>query len=292
MSVLSRQAQNGFPRNYLRVLLAFKHLMRIGNCLMGILMVVIGSFAVFQDNIFDHIELIIPACAVAFFLMAGGNMINDVFDVEVDRSAHPTRAIPRGIFSRRFVLFWALSFYSLALFFAMLINLNCFIFALAAEVLLLLYELYLKKYPGIGNVVIGALVGSIFLGTAAAIDQWKILAFLGLLTFLINVAREMIKDIEDIEGDVGRNTFPKKFGVSSTLYAAWSILIVTVILFVMPYYPLALFSGYLYLVGMASADLVIFFGIFSSKKNAKKGQQLLKFAMLLALVAFLLGNWF
>jgi len=259
---------------------------------MGILMVVIGSFAVFQGNFFNHIENIIPACAVAFFLMAGGNMINDVFDVEVDRTAHPTRAIPRGIFSRRFVLLWALSFYGLALFFAMLINLYCFIFALSAEILLLLYELSLKKYPGIGNVVIGALVGSVFLGTAAAIDRWEMLAFLGLLAFLINVAREMIKDIEDIEGDVDRNTFPKRFGVSSTLCVAWSILFVTVVLSIMPYYPLALFSGYLYLAGMVATDLVILFGIFLSKKNPKRGQQLLKFAMLLALVAFLLGNWF
>ena len=292
MSELSRPGQNGFSSNYIQALLAFKHLMRVGNCLMGILIVLIGSFTVFQGNVLDHIEVIIPACAVAFFLMAGGNMINDVFDVEVDRKAHPTRAIPRGIFSRRFVLFWALSFYGLALFFAAMINLNSFIFALAAEVLLLLYELSLKKYPGIGNVVIGALVGSVFLGTAAAIDRWKILLFLGLLAFLINVAREMIKDIEDLGGDVDRNTFPKRFGVNATLYAAWSILIVTVVLFIMPYYPLDLFSGYLYLAGMAAADAVILLGIYLSKKNAEKGQQLLKFAMLLALVAFLLGNWF
>ena len=291
MDVLPAPGRNSFFSNYVQALLAFKHLMRIGNCFMGILMVVIGSYAVFQGTVLDHIEVIIPACAVAFFLMAGGNMINDVFDVEVDLTAHPTRAIPRGIFSRRFVLLWALSFYGLALFFAAMINRNSFLFALSAEILLVLYELYFKKYPGIGNVVIAALVGSVFLGTAAAIDRWKILAFLGSLTFLVNVAREMIKDIEDIEGDVDRNTFPKKFGVSSTLYVAWSMLIVTVILFVMPYYPLKLFSGYLYLVGMAAADLVIFLSIYLSKKNAERGQQLLKFAMLLALVAFLLGNW-
>ena len=266
--------------------------MRIGNCFMGMLMVVIGSFAVFQGDVLDHIEVIIPACAVAFFLMAGGNMINDVFDVEVDRTAHPSRAIPRGIFSRRFVFRWAISFYAIALFFAGLINPYSFIFALAAEFLLLLYELRLKKYPGIGNVVIGALVGSVFLGTAAAIDRWKILTVLGLLAFLINVARELIKDIEDIEGDVDRNTFPKSFGVNSTLYASWFILIITIVLFVMPYYPLALFSGYLYLGGMAAADLVILVGIYQSKKNPKRGQQMLKFAMLLALVTFLLGNWF
>ncbi len=291
MTERSRQTQNSFPSNYLQALLAFKHLMRIGNCTMGILMVVIGSFAVFQGDFLDHIELIIPACIVAFFLMAGGNMINDVFDVEVDRNAHPGRAIPRGIFSGRFVLFWALSFYAVALFFAAIINLNCFIFALAAEFLLLFYELSLKKYPGAGNIVIGALVGSVFLGTAAAIDRWKILTFLGLLAFLINVAREMIKDIEDMEGDVDRNTFPRSFGVNATLYAAWSILIITVVLFFIPYYPLKLFSGILYLAGMGAADLVILFAIFSSKKNAEKGQQMLKFAMLLALVAFLLGNW-
>lgn len=280
----------GFPDTFLHILAAFKRTMRLGNCLMGILIVSISSFVVLGFGITDHLIKVVPACFVAFSLMAGGNMMNDVFDAGVDRVAHPTRAIPRGIFSKRFVLFWAVSFFILALFFAALINIHCFLFALGGELLLLVYELFLKKYPGVGNLVIGALVGCIFLGTAAALDRWKIISYLALLGFLVNVAREMIKDIEDIEGDVDRMTFPKRFGIKKTLYVSWGILILNIAISPLPYFPLAFFSSYMYLILMGLTNILVIYSIHLSRTDAERSQQLLKFAMLVALMAFVLGN--
>jgi len=218
-------------------------------------------------------------------------MMNDVFDAEIDRVAHPSRAIPTGKFSKRFVLLWAVSFHCLAVLFAALINIHCLIFAVGGISLLILYEFWLKKYPGIGNLVIGALVGCIFLGTAAALGRWKIISFLALLGTLINVAREMIKDVEDMEGDIDRLTFPRKYGVESTLRIAWGILVVNMIISFLPYYPLRLFPGHLFLVLIIITDLMVLYSIVLSRKNAERAQQLLKFAMLVALVAFLLGDW-
>jgi len=290
MSNAGTPRKAGFPGVFLRNLSAFKRSMRIGNCFMGILIVSISSFVVLGFGITDHLTKVVPACLVAFFLMAGGNMMNDVFDAGVDRVAHPTRAIPRGIFSKGFVLFWAVSFFLLALFFAALINVNCFLFALGGILLLLVYDLFLKKYPGVGNLVIGALVGCIFLGTAAALDRWKVISFLALLGFLVNVAREMIKDIEDMEGDVNRVTFPKRFGIKRALYVSWGILILNMAVSPLPYYPLAFFSGYIYLVLMGATNILIIYCIHLSRTDAERSQGLLKFAMLVALVAFLLGN--
>ena len=283
--------KKGFIRTYADMLMAFKHSMRLGNCLMGILIVTVSSFVVLKFDFVDHLETIIPASLVAFFLMAGGNMMNDVFDAEIDRTAHPSRAIPTGRFSKRFVLLWAVSFLCLAVLFATLINIYCLIFAVGGVVLLVIYEISLKKYPGIGNLVIGALVGCVFLGAAAALGRWKIISFLALLGTLINVAREMIKDVEDMEGDIDRLTFPKKYGVAMTLHIAWGILAVNIIISFLPYYPLRLFPGYIFLVLIIITDIMVLYSIRLSKSNAKGAQKLLKFAMLVALIAFLLGDW-
>ena len=284
-------AQKGFFSVYFGMLIAFKHSIRLGNCLMGILIVAVSAFVVLKFDFTDHLESIIPASLVAFFLMAGGNMMNDVFDADIDRVAHPSRAIPTGKFSKRFVLLWAVSFHVLAVFFAALINIYCLVFAVGGVVLLALYEISLKKYPGIGNLVIGALVGCVFLGVAAAIGRWKIISFLALLGTLINVAREMIKDVEDMEGDTDRLTFPRKYGVARTLHIAWGILALNIIISFLPYYPLRLFPGYLFLVLIIITNLVVLYSIRLSGRNAKRAQQLLKFAMLVALIAFLLGDW-
>lgn len=276
---------------FILVLRAFKHTMRLNNCLMGILIVVIGAVAALRGDVWDHLHEVAPAALVAFFLMAGGNMINDVSDAVIDRKAHPGRAIPRGIFSRRFVLAWAVSFYGGALLFAGLIDPLCLLFALGAEVLLVLYELFLKRYPGVGNLVIGALVGCVFLGTAAAIGRWRILGFLAVLGTLINIAREMIKDVEDMEGDADRMTLPKKIGKKATLRAAGAVLGLNCIISVLPYYPLGYFSGYSYPVLIVATNLVVIYSISISGKKTERSQHLLKFAMLVALMAFLFGSW-
>ncbi len=291
MGKTSIPTKRGFIRTYIGMLMAFKHSMRLGNCLMGILIVTVSSFVVLKFDFADHLETIVPASLVAFFLMAGGNMMNDVFDAEIDRAAHPSRAIPTGRFSKRFVLLWAVSFHCLAVLFAAFINIYCLVFAVGGIALLALYELWLKKYPGIGNLVIGALVGCIFLGTAAALGRWKVISFLALLGTLINVAREMIKDVEDMEGDIDRLTFPRKYGVEPTLHIAWGILAVNMIISFLPYYPLGLFSGYIFLVLIIITDLTVLYSIVLSRKNAERAQQLLKLAMLVALVGFLLGDW-
>jgi len=279
-----------FLKNYGKLLFAFKHSVRLGNCFMGILMVWVSAWVVLGAQLFEHIPTVVSAGLVAFFLMAGGNMFNDVFDSSIDAVAHPTRAIPRGLFSRRFLGLWALFFYLLALFFAASINLQCFLFALGAELILLLYERYLKYFPFLGNLFIGLLIGSVFLGAAAALGGWAELSILGALGALINIAREIIKDVEDMKGDRGRSTLPRKFGVSVSLCIAASILIGVMVLAFLPWYPLRIFGGYLYPLFIFIVDLTMIYCIVISRKRTKRSQQLLKFAMLMALAAFVLGN--
>lgn len=279
-----------FLKEYGRRLNAFKQTIRLENCLMGGLIVFIGAFVVHNLDLIDYLPEIIPAVLAAFFLMAGGNMMNDVADASIDRIVHPSRAIPRGIFTKRFIAAWAVVFYCLALLFALLINLRCFLFALGGMAVLSIYELRLKKDPLIGNVAIAFLVGCVFLGTAAAVGGWAELILLSVLAFLINVAREILKDVEDVRGDEGRQTLPKKIGIDNALHISYGILVMTVLLSVLPWYPYRIFRGSFYPIFITVADGIIIYGIYISKRDAKRSQQSLKFAMLMALISFLVGG--
>lgn len=277
-------------KQYLRLIRAFFHSFRIGNCLMGILIVAVSSAVVLGNDSLDSLDKVVPAGLAAFFLMAGGNMINDVSDASIDRTIHPTRAIPKGLFTRRFLLVWALIFYLVALFFAITVNIHCFLFVLGGELILGGYELYLKRYPLLGNFVIGLLVACVFLGAAAAVGGWKKLGVLALLGGSVNIAREIIKDIEDMEGDADRLTLPIKFGKKASARIAGGLLLGVMVLGVLPYYPLQLFTGMMYLILIAFVFAMIIFSMRYSIIKSKMSQQVLKAAMFVALMAFLFGN--
>ena len=119
---------------------------------------------------------------------------------------------------------------------------------------LILYEIILKKIPLIGNIIISLLVGSVFIYTEAGLTNsinmtWKIF----ILAFLLNLIREIIKDIQDISGDNANNikTLPLFIGINKTILFVRFLSTVFILLSIHPaysfqysiyYIPLILFS--------------------------------------------------
>ena len=51
-----------------------------------------------------------------------------------------------------------------------------------------------------------------------------------------NLAREMVKDCQDIDGDVGRETLPMKIGVEKTRIYAYVFVLASLVMLYMPYW--------------------------------------------------------
>ncbi len=111
------------------------------------------------------------------------------------------------------------------------INSICGSIALFNSLLLILYAKTLKGTPPLlGNLSIGYLTGSVFYSGASifGFGGIKALSVLFLLAALAITAREIVKDIEDMEGDSleGADTLPplriggKKSGLSCGAYRA------------------------------------------------------------------------
>ena len=108
------------------------------------------------------------------------------------------------------------------------------------------------------------------------------------LAFLATISREIIKDIQDLEGDKDRFTLPARIGISKSLIVAGTILITAVLL---SYTAASQFDGIAlnaYLIGISAANIMMLIG-FQNARNEKyfSGQKNLKQGMGIAMLAFI-----
>ncbi len=82
----------------------YLQLFRLGNCIMGILGLTLGTLVATGASIVEHLVPLAVAAGVVFLFIAGGNSLNDYMDREIDRKAHPERPIPSGRMQARTAL--------------------------------------------------------------------------------------------------------------------------------------------------------------------------------------------
>ncbi len=167
---------------------------------------------------------------VVFLLCAAGNIVNDLVDIEIDRFNRPGRVLVREAVSRKKALMLAIVFSLGAFLAALAVNREVLIVGGIAFVLLLVYNLWLKRVPVVGNLVIALLGGATFLTGGLAVDPaltWVLPGPLipAIYALLFHLVREIVKDVQDIEGDRqnGIITLPQVIGVRPALLTALGI---------------------------------------------------------------------
>ena len=233
---------------------------------------------------FVHFIFYIAVAAIAVFLVtSGGNIINDVVDVDTDRINHPDRPMVTGRITRRSAIAAVIVLFVGALIIsAVLISLISASVVVLAEVFLMVYELRTKRLGLTGNVMISVLVGLIFIFGGIAVNSIRSMLILFAMATLANLSREIIKDIEDVKGDVDRITLPKKHGVTFAAYLAAASVVIAVIISYFPYY-FGIFTAF-YLIPVAVSDALFILSIVYIMKNPKNSQQISKTAMIVGLI--------
>jgi geranylgeranylglycerol-phosphate geranylgeranyltransferase len=265
-------------------------LLRPGNCAMTAFGVAVGAYVQAGAGAAAVLPQVGLAALAGFAFAGAGNALNDWLDRDVDRAAHPERPLPSGRATASDALRLQAGLFALAAGAAALVSPACFLFVLAALALMVSYEFRLKARGLPGNLAIGILTGAPFAfgalatGTAAAP-----VLLLALLATLATLGREIIKDVEDMAGDVGRRTLPMRLGRDRALRVAQAALALGVLLSPLPW---LLRPGlgwvYLPLVGLADAGLLL--AALRAPRDAHRGQRDAKLGMLVALVAFAAGR--
>lgn len=208
------------------------HIFRLSrpiNLLIVMITMVVMRYVVFvnltKDALLDEVEFLswwkfslIVASAV--LLTASGNIINDYFDRKVDLINKPERVIIDRFVKRRVAIILHPLLNALAVFLVMIVCYNTgfwlpLFFPLVISILLWWYTPVFKKMYLVGNIVV-AVCTSLAPAWALAHDievlfrsgavelTYRVVIWTSVVmaaAFILTLIREVVKDIEDIEGD-------------------------------------------------------------------------------------------
>ncbi len=237
-----------------------------------------------QFPLFYFLLLVLATTSIA----AAGNIINDYFDVRSDLINKPQRVVIGKHIDRKAAILWHLILSTLGVVLAFYVSykINQTFFTVGFMLIVTLLWLYCteyKKWLLLGNFIVALLTGLvpmvvlIYEIPSLNLAYWESLiryqssfriviiwvACFALFGFVTNFMREIIKDIEDLEGDnaYGCRTLPIVFGVTTAkvLVSVFNISLILAIMMIMFYYLGSLFSG---MVNMVSIMYVILFIIF------------------------------
>ena len=265
-------------------------LTRPGNVVLTAVAVVAGSFIAAGDSILDFQVEIVIASLAAMMLVGGGNALNDYNDRESDKENHPNRPIPAGLINADEALVYSRILLSVGLLIVLfgLANKLPFIIALIGTVTLISYENNLKALGLSGNMAVGFMSGAVFLYAGMVVNDPGPTLWMFGLAFLATVAREIVKDIQDLEGDTDRFTLPARIGIAKSLFVTGFLLVVA---WSLSFTAITQFSGMAsnaYAIGVSIANVIMLIG-FQNARNGDyfSGQKKIKQGMGVAMLAFI-----
>lgn len=265
------------------------------NCFITFLTVFFGGIIISNYKIDFNILLL--AAISASLITAAGNVINDIFDIDLDKIVHPNRPLP----SKKINIEQARIFYLLLNIFALLLLsqtfLILFIIGFFVIIILYLYARSLKKIFLVGNFLVAFLTGLTFIFAGITVNSLSNSFIPAVFAFLINFIREIVKDTEDISGDIkyGIKSLPIALGLKKTKIV---IIILIVFLILFSIYPFA--AGiynieYFVFIMVTVNPILVFVGklFFDDQSNMKLSlvSLLLKLNMFLGLIAISLNKW-
>jgi geranylgeranylglycerol-phosphate geranylgeranyltransferase len=246
---------------------------------------------------FPDFKIIIVAGLAGALVNAAGNIINDFFDIEIDKINRPNRVLPSGKISLQFALnsYVSITYFAVILAFYNL-NFNAFLIVLITSAMMFLYSYQLKKIAFVGNVVVAFFTGLAFLFGSLVSGSVYCGIIPSVFAFLISLMRELVKDIEDIKGDKLANisTYPLKYGIKATVKLISITGIVLIISTTIPFL-LKIYNLYYFIFVSIFVNGILVYVIRSLNKSTSqttisKMSLLLKLGMIFGILAIFIGT--
>lgn len=246
---------------------AFFRLIRWPNLVFIVLTQCLFYFCIIQPNLLlSHSAL--PGITTGIFVLmvaasvciaAGGYIINDYFDINIDQVNKPNKMVVEKIIKRRWAIFLHLLITTAGVicsfFVAMQTTIIIFIVNIACTLLLWFYSTTFKKKLLSGNIIIAVLTAWTILVLYFAVNTgfpviensgnvtmqriFKLAVIYAGFAFIISLIREVIKDMEDMKGDARYNckTMPIVWGIptSKVFVAVWLIVLVGALIIIQFY---------------------------------------------------------
>ena len=279
---------------FYKKIIAYLRISRPVNALITFLVISVACIISINGD-YTVLKIILAGLSGALTASAG-NVINDYFDINIDKINRQGRVLPKGELTLKEALNFYIFLTGIALLFSVFISLLALLEVFFAAALLFLYSYRIKRIPLLGNFVVAFLTGFAFIYGGIAVNNVEAAMIPALFAFLINFIREIVKDMEDIEGDKqqGINSYPAVHGFKKAKTLIVFITIVLIILTVFPFIQ-ELYKIEYFLVVMIFVNPLLVYIIKSlfdddSNKNLNKLSNLLKLNMVIGLTAIFLGK--
>lgn len=219
-------------RSHIQLLIDALRLSRFNNLI--IIFITQYAGAIFLLNSDEPVWLVVGD--IKFFILvlstviiaAAGYYINDYYDIKIDLINKPDRVIVGNTIKRRPVMIAHTTLNALGILLGAMVSLWIGVINLVCAFLLWWYSNQLKRLPLIGNFVVALLTGSTLLVLLIYFQSLDLLTMVyALFAFGITLIREIIKDIEDMEGDANYDglTLPVALGLRKTKFILFFIIV-------------------------------------------------------------------
>lgn len=275
----------------MRKLVSAIALIRPWNCVITFISVWGGAIVAGHYLYSAHI---LAAAVSASLIAAYGNIINDIFDIEVDKINKPYRPLASGAVSRNLAVVIAIICLVLGNLLSHFVARYAFVLVSSVSVLLMIYTPYLKGRSYLGNIAVAIAASMAFIYGGIATANPLGAAILSGFALLIHLGREIVKDIEDREGDGASSCRTGAVAnVTMARYFAIAVLAILIISTTLPYF-VHIYSIRYFVIVLLGCDTLIALAIlrlFQTDKAAemRRVSLYLKLAMPLGLLAVLVG---
>lgn len=252
---------------------------------------ILGHHLPLRKVVFDlNLFIIVLSSAL---VIAGGYIINSFYDSEKDLINKPRKSMLDRLVSQRTKLsaYFVLNFLSVLL--ASYVSFKAVLFFSAYIFGIWLYSHKLKRIPFLGNLVSATLAIAPFFAVFVYYRNFEAVIFVhAMFLFLLILAREMIKDMENMAGDLAQNykTVPILYGARFSKICISLLVAITLLPALLLIYYFDVGYMFLYFIGSIIL-LILFLGLLwrsKSKKHYVWLHNILKFIIIVGVFSILL----
>jgi geranylgeranylglycerol-phosphate geranylgeranyltransferase len=241
-------------------------------------------------------EPAVPPAQIALIVMVvlalsnGGYALNDVYDRHIDQINQPGRPLPSGRIGPAQGFLIGTGNLLVAVGLSVSLTGWCLMLTLLDAGLLMTYAIWSKDMGVWKTIIVGYLVASVFLIGAYTSDRIDlVIGTLIACAFFATIARELVKDVQDLAGDrrCGARTVPILFGSRAAYGSAFFCLGICVLLATVPYVTGLVGHVFMALIGLAVSMFMI--GWQLRHASAQLCQYLIMAASIVVLIAYATG---
>ncbi|HIH33531.1 MAG: UbiA family prenyltransferase [Candidatus Diapherotrites archaeon] len=266
-------------------LLDYLRIIRPLNCIVAGVAALIGYWISALWILLDLNALLV--FLAVFLVCAGGQAVNDYFDLEIDRRKKAKKALALGKANAGIVFSLALLLFAAGILVSYFLGFFAFLIAVIMSLLLFSYSAFFQKAKFFGNWIVALGTAMTLVFGASVIGNFEVVFWLFWPMLFANLSREIIKDFEDLNADKGlKNTLPMVLGVKRAKLLVGIFYIIAIVL-AFWIFSFGIVQSLAYLLLLFPTTLVFLLSAKALGWNSfAKAQAFSKLGMLLALLAF------